>query len=129
MEMPPEHETIQLVGIEQQGADAGQCGPTRRDLRSDVLFESSREPECRALAGDARDSDPPAHHVDQLFRDRESQPRSPESARSEEHTSELQSRVELVCRLMLEKKKELVVSPGCGISITCMNYVASRPSG
>src|SRR6266536_4916032 len=30
--------------------------------------------------------------------------RSP--ARSEEHTSELQSRVDLVCRLLLEKKKE-----------------------
>src|SRR5438105_12853444 len=29
----------------------------------------------------------------------------PGFARSEEHTSELQSRVELVCRLLLEKKK------------------------
>src|SRR5206468_12182927 len=29
-------------------------------------------------------------------------------ARSEEHTSELQSRSELVCRLLLEKKKALV---------------------
>src|SRR5438067_10685674 len=29
------------------------------------------------------------------------------SARSEEHTSELQSRFELVCRLLLEKKNEL----------------------
>src|SRR5438105_10251552 len=28
-------------------------------------------------------------------------------SRSEEHTSELQSRVDLVCRLLLEKKKEL----------------------
>src|SRR5438105_12358722 len=28
------------------------------------------------------------------------------STRSEEHTSELQSRVDLVCRLLLEKKKE-----------------------
>src|SRR5438105_11898476 len=28
-------------------------------------------------------------------------------ARSEEHTSELQSRVDLVCRLLLEKKKKL----------------------
>src|SRR5438105_8406263 len=27
--------------------------------------------------------------------------------RSEEHTSELQSRVDLVCRLLLEKKKEI----------------------
>src|SRR5438445_9166741 len=31
----------------------------------------------------------------------------PEAARSEEHTSELQSRQYLVCRLLLEKKKEL----------------------
>src|SRR6266849_8990645 len=30
----------------------------------------------------------------------------PQSARSEEHTSELQSRVDLVCRLLLEKKKK-----------------------
>src|SRR5687768_17920035 len=30
-------------------------------------------------------------------------------ARSEEHTSELQSRLHLVCRLLLEKKKELTV--------------------
>src|SRR5438105_7442876 len=29
--------------------------------------------------------------------------------RSEEHTSELQSRVDLVCRLLLEKKKDEVV--------------------
>src|SRR2546421_12581181 len=30
----------------------------------------------------------------------------PETARSEEHTSELQSRSDLVCRLLLEKKKK-----------------------
>src|SRR2546429_1695161 len=32
-------------------------------------------------------------------------PRLREIARSEEHTSELQSRLHLVCRLLLEKKK------------------------
>src|SRR2546422_4184362 len=32
-------------------------------------------------------------------------PRRPERRRSEEHTSELQSRLHLVCRLLLEKKK------------------------
>src|SRR2546422_8568383 len=32
--------------------------------------------------------------------------RSDRSARSEEHTSELQSRLHLVCRLLLEKKKK-----------------------
>src|SRR2546421_830820 len=31
------------------------------------------------------------------------------SSRSEEHTSELQSRSDLVCRLLLEKKKKCVV--------------------
>src|SRR5690606_42145165 len=33
-------------------------------------------------------------------------PRAGSSARSEEHTSELQSRENLVCRLLLEKKKQ-----------------------
>src|SRR3712207_8553423 len=33
------------------------------------------------------------------------------AARSEEHTSELQSRQYLVCRLLLEKKKPLALSP------------------
>src|SRR5437879_9680727 len=33
-------------------------------------------------------------------------PRKPEQLRSEEHTSELQSPMYLVCRLLLEKKKE-----------------------
>src|SRR5215510_16506687 len=40
-------------------------------------------------------SDAPAHSIN---------PRA--SARSEEHTSELQSRGHLVCRLLLEKKKK-----------------------
>src|SRR5690349_3926770 len=37
-------------------------------------------------------------------------PEEPEASRSEEHTSELQSRRELVCRLLLEKKKWVPVS-------------------
>src|SRR2546422_3000908 len=32
---------------------------------------------------------------------------APQGRRSEEHTSELQSRLHLVCRLLLEKKKEV----------------------
>src|SRR2546422_2972114 len=32
--------------------------------------------------------------------------------RSEEHTSELQSRLHLVCRLLLEKKKNYTTNPG-----------------
>src|SRR5438105_12758207 len=34
-----------------------------------------------------------------------------EEERSEEHTSELQSRVDLVCRLLLEKKKKRTKAP------------------
>src|SRR5256885_12337139 len=36
-------------------------------------------------------------------------PDEPEQARSEEHTSELQSPCNLVCRLLLEKKKNLLL--------------------
>src|SRR5690348_17591929 len=37
---------------------------------------------------------------------RHDEPRPPPPRRSEEHTSELQSPVHLVCRLLLEKKKQ-----------------------
>src|SRR2546421_1758958 len=40
-----------------------------------------------------------------------SPPRSGAVARSEEHTSELQSRSDLVCRLLLEKKKKKTARP------------------
>src|SRR5713226_10337973 len=46
--------------------------------------------------GRARDPRPPSRRESSL---------SPACARSEEHTSELQSPVHLVCRLLLEKKK------------------------
>src|SRR5687768_17992519 len=35
---------------------------------------------------------------------------SPGLGRSEEHTSELQSRLHLVCRLLLEKKKQIITT-------------------
>src|SRR2546429_2069492 len=43
------------------------------------------------------------HHLGSLRRSRV-------SPRSEEHTSELQSRLHLVCRLLLEKKKTITAS-------------------
>src|SRR5947209_13755544 len=36
--------------------------------------------------------------------------------RSEEHTSELQSRQYLVCRLLLEKKKKKSINNGCDVN-------------
>src|SRR2546422_5963780 len=53
-----------------------------------TLFRSL--PEARRGGGGARARRPGQH---------------PAPARSEEHTSELQSRLHLVCRLLLEKKK------------------------
>src|SRR2546422_4452062 len=38
--------------------------------------------------------------------------------RSEEHTSELQSRLHLVCRLLLEKKKKTITSSSDYIELT-----------
>src|SRR5687768_18255638 len=61
--------------------------PTRRS--SDL--SSHRSIPCRANSSASR---PPS-----------TSSRAP-SARSEEHTSELQSRLHLVCRLLLEKKKK-----------------------
>src|SRR2546429_2873800 len=53
-------------------------------------------------------------HIDQLDSDKWSND-SPDAieqqvARSEEHTSELQSRLHLVCRLLLEKKKKTTIN-------------------
>src|SRR5215469_2976224 len=47
-------------------------------------------------------------------------------ARSEEHTSELQSRRDLVCRLLLEKKKKKVHQPLGAIDRLPLSYSA-RP--
>src|SRR2546427_5522787 len=41
----------------------------------------------------------------------------PVTVRSEEHTSELQSQSNLVCRLLLEKKKKRIMTVLCTISL------------
>src|SRR5438874_8405152 len=41
------------------------------------------------------------------------------TVRSEEHTSELQSRRDLVCRLLLEKKKSYMVDRACTRGVRC----------
>src|SRR2546429_2446558 len=46
--------------------------------------------------------------------------------RSEEHTSELQSRLHLVCRLLLEKKKNTVRSYGVLVIPSSIVYVSVR---
>src|SRR5699024_12011207 len=55
----------------------------------------------------ARDYDCPVITLAQLSRAVEQRQEKRPMLRSEEHTSELQSRFDLVCRLLLEKKKKL----------------------
>src|SRR5689334_24728673 len=55
-------------------------------------------------------------------RSRRCRSRSP--ARSEEHTSELQSQFHLVCRLLLEKKKKKKIS--CKVTATISSYTNSH---
>src|SRR3712207_7604473 len=45
--------------------------------------------------------------------------------RSEEHTSELQSRQYLVCRLLLEKKKKISMSKSTDNVCTCVHQTAT----
>src|SRR5438132_5208886 len=51
----------------------------------------------------------------------------PCEARSEEHTSELQSHSDLVCRLLLEKKKTLTSRERTRPTTTCRLVLRTRP--
>src|SRR5690554_7079711 len=61
-------------------------------------------PKCRCHVGQAAATN--SHYRQWWRRFWESVDRSRSDGRSEEHTSELQSRPHLVCRLLLEKKKK-----------------------
>src|SRR2546422_3483675 len=78
-----------------------------------TLFRSIRGTLARQhVLGDLGEADPADRRdrageaaVDHLC----AEPQGLEDLRSEEHTSELQSRLHLVCRLLLEKKKKIKV--------------------
>src|SRR5690625_1859805 len=59
------------------------------------------------LVAASQDADVTFHRAFDVISDRE---KALDQLRSEEHTSELQSRGHLVCRLLLEKKKKLVLT-------------------
>src|SRR5204862_6145400 len=70
-----------------------------------TLFRSRRGPAAPARAAPPDRSQPAADRAE-LPADRADPPPDRATLRSEEHTSELQSRRDLVCRLLLEKKKK-----------------------
>src|SRR5436305_10250132 len=61
------------------------------------------------------------------FEDIDVSKRAPDP-RSEEHTSELQSRPHLVCRLLLEKKKHLRYPPPTTFPAPCPTLIGSDAS-
>src|SRR5205809_5795539 len=77
-----------------------------------TLFRSTTEPPCEATPGSPnrcrRDCRPRPACLCWAAPPRRSPWRS--RCRSEEHTSELQSRLHLVCRLLLEKKKKKITT-------------------
>src|SRR5439155_12162116 len=80
------------------GAAAGISRRDRRLVRSPLPRLSRRSASARDLGGF------PDHGTGNLF-DVSAAEKLDAALRSEEHTSELQSRGHLVCRLLLEKKK------------------------
>src|SRR5690606_40865287 len=91
------------------------CYRDHRDLHSFPTRRSSDLPGASNCSGRRKES--PSRLIKNCAVDtlpqKNSSPRSPNhrarlfwTARSEEHTSELQSRENLVCRLLLEKKQE-----------------------
>src|SRR5690606_31266643 len=78
------------------------CGPGKRPRKQVAMSHG-----VRSRAGEA---DGPVLHVVTAARRRGAETFAVDlaEARSEEHTSELQSRENLVCRLLLEKKKERI---------------------
>src|SRR5687768_18095487 len=95
---------------------------SRRPPRSTLFPYTTLFRSARSCFGDRKHDDPVAvakapaqnrvHELDlHLFGEPDAADRGQGSAehRSEEHTSELQSRLHLVCRLLLEKKKKIII--------------------
>src|SRR5256885_11798820 len=79
---------------------------------------SSLEPCPKSLGGEGRNATLLRHTSYELGN----------LARSEEHTSELQSPCNLVCRLLLEKKKKLLLTPLTTWSpLLCTRHLHSTP--
>src|SRR2546422_4997307 len=85
-----------------------------------TLFRSLFRTVLWLTTGQLRQEWVAVHRKHHAFTDREGDPHSP---RSEEHTSELQSRLHLVCRLLLEKKK---ITASCTRSTPGMLGLASE---
>src|SRR5258706_960111 len=55
-------------------------------------------------------------------------PSRSQRSRSEEHTSELQSLTNLVCRLLLEKKKDVFTAKAASVLSVCLDAIHDLPT-
>src|SRR5256885_3529442 len=78
---------------------------TLRETNSFALFQTDGELNISRVSLGRKEQTPGTRIV--LFKRKQSTPERLTGRRSEEHTSELQSPCNLVCRLLLEKKKKL----------------------
>src|SRR3712207_7750919 len=85
-----------------------------------TLFRSRR---CGGSIGNASEAQDEGHWV------KVSHKSGPGRVRSEEHTSELQSRQYLVCRLLLEKKHRRACALGQGAAPRCVELLAAADHG
>src|SRR2546422_7761062 len=77
-----------------------------RQRRGRVFVEQKAGGAVHDAVGEAADSARDGHRTVMLGAQLREPARLVQRRRSEEHTSELQSRLHLVCRLLLEKKKK-----------------------
>src|SRR5438034_1662808 len=99
--MPPQPPTITLFPYTTLFRSGDQSAARSSRQRDDELVADTRRSDAGAERPlDRRDRGFPVRLLPHHLRERRLQPRS------EEHTSELQSHSELVCRLLLEKKKK-----------------------
>src|SRR5256885_1899931 len=90
----------------------GRDHPRKHHVRSQGLEQARTDPGHAVEPRQTAKQTVPLTPSDDALRERRSDPRQPRdlrhvgAVRSEEHTSELQSPCNLVCRLLLEKKKK-----------------------
>src|SRR2546422_3549012 len=98
---PRQQRPRSLSQVGEQRREIGRATDLLRALGERFRGHHARTPSVAQVSGSTLA--PPAATVLAASR---SSPRMTKNMRSEEHTSELQSRLHLVCRLLLEKKKK-----------------------
>src|SRR5437762_10728341 len=94
------------------------CSGDHRDLHSFPTRRSSDLPIAARPCTRTRTRPPPPRS-----RPSHRAPAGAPTSRSEEHTSELQSPMYLVCRLLLEKKKKTIRKSNINMEVTLFNHM------